>query len=184
MRPGEILALQRRHIATDCKSLVIDQRLYRGDIDTPKTKTSARKVAIPPKTASHLKDWMELVGSKPEAFRSGCEGRFSTDSRYCHGRSGRTALLAPRNALSIPNRGNFTAMDKSTPNDGSSVNRLVGRRIRLARIDKGWPMEALGDTLAWAISRSRNTSWAAMPSALEAPGDFAEPRRSGGVLLR
>jgi len=68
MRPGEILALQRRHIATDCKSLVIDQRLYRGDIDTPKTRTSARKVAIPPKTAAHLKEWMELVGAKPEAW--------------------------------------------------------------------------------------------------------------------
>jgi integrase len=68
MRPGEILALQRRHIATDCKSLRIDQRLYRGDIDTPKTNSSTRTVAIPPKTAHQLREWMELVGGKPEAW--------------------------------------------------------------------------------------------------------------------
>ena len=37
MRPGEILALQRRHVAEDCGELVIEQRLYRGDIDDPKT---------------------------------------------------------------------------------------------------------------------------------------------------
>jgi len=56
MRPGEILALQRRHISTDFKSLTIDQRLYRGDIDTPKTHSSTRKVVIPPQTAHQLWD--------------------------------------------------------------------------------------------------------------------------------
>ena len=40
MRPGEILALQRRHVASDCSKLSIEQRLYRGDIDTPKTDVS------------------------------------------------------------------------------------------------------------------------------------------------
>ena len=68
MRPGEILALQRRHIANDCKKLTIDQRLYRGDIDTPKTHKSTRTVAIPPKTASLLNEWMELVDESPEAW--------------------------------------------------------------------------------------------------------------------
>jgi len=42
MRPGEILALQRRHIATDFTELTIEQRLYRGDIDDPKTTSSKR----------------------------------------------------------------------------------------------------------------------------------------------
>ena len=46
MRPGEILALQRRHISGDCRQLFVDQRVYRGDIDTPKTHSSARTVAI------------------------------------------------------------------------------------------------------------------------------------------
>src|SRR6185369_16859486 len=62
MRPGEILALQRRHIAGDCRSIVIEQRLYRGDIDTPKTNASRRKVAVPTKTSVLLSEWMGLVG--------------------------------------------------------------------------------------------------------------------------
>jgi integrase len=68
MRPGEILALQRRHINGDCTRVVIDQRLYRGDIDTPKTTSSARTVAIPPVTAKHLREWMVIVGKRPEAW--------------------------------------------------------------------------------------------------------------------
>ena len=68
MRPGEILALQRRHVSGDCSKARIEQRIYRGDIDTPKTTTSARTVAIPSKTAAALKEWMELVPDNPEAW--------------------------------------------------------------------------------------------------------------------
>jgi len=68
MRPGEILALQRRHVSGDCRKARIEQRLYRGDIDSPKTNSSTRTVAIPPKTASRLRDWMELVSQEPEAW--------------------------------------------------------------------------------------------------------------------
>jgi integrase len=68
MRPGEILALQRRHVAQDCSELTIEQRLYRGDIDDPKTALSKRKVGIPPQTAEVLGEWMELVERKPEAW--------------------------------------------------------------------------------------------------------------------
>jgi integrase len=68
MRPGEILALQRRHVSGDCKQVIIDQRIYRGDIDTPKTNSSARTVAIPPKTANQLTGWMKLVGRRPDAW--------------------------------------------------------------------------------------------------------------------
>jgi len=68
MRPGEILALQRRHVVSDCGQLDIEQRLYRGDIDIPKTHKSTRTVAIPPKTAACLKEWMELVPENPEAW--------------------------------------------------------------------------------------------------------------------
>ena len=68
MRPGEILALQRRHVAEDCGELVIDQRLYRGDIDSPKTTSSRRTVAIPSQTARELRNWMGLVGSRPDAW--------------------------------------------------------------------------------------------------------------------
>jgi integrase len=68
MRPGEILALQRRHVAEDCSELFIEQRLYRGDIDDPKTALSKRKVGIPSTTAAVLREWMELVDRKPEAW--------------------------------------------------------------------------------------------------------------------
>jgi integrase len=68
MRPGEILALQRRHISGDCHKARIEQRIYRGDIDTPKTATSTRTVAIPSKTATSLNEWMELVPGNPEAW--------------------------------------------------------------------------------------------------------------------
>jgi integrase len=68
MRPGEILALQRRHVSGDCRKLCIKQRLYRGDIDTPKTNSSTRTVAIPTKTANRLKEWMGLVGEHPDAW--------------------------------------------------------------------------------------------------------------------
>jgi integrase len=68
MRPGEILALQRRHIAADCSELVIEQRLYRGDIDDPKTESSKRTVGIPSQTARELRGWMALVGRKPDAW--------------------------------------------------------------------------------------------------------------------
>ena len=68
MRPGEILGLQRRHIAPDCAELTIEQRLYRGDIDDPKTHLSRRTVGIPSQTASVLREWMALVEPQPEAW--------------------------------------------------------------------------------------------------------------------
>jgi integrase len=68
MRPGEILGLQRQHMSEDCTEVTISQRLYRGDIDTPKTNSSRRIVAIPPMTAALLKKWMELVKEQPEAW--------------------------------------------------------------------------------------------------------------------
>jgi integrase len=68
LRPGEILAHKRRHVSGDCIKARIEQRLYRGDIDTPKTTNSTRTVAIPPKTARQFREWMELVDADPEAW--------------------------------------------------------------------------------------------------------------------
>ena len=68
MRPGEILALQRKHVSRDCKAVVIEQRIYRGDIDTPKTTSSRRTVAIPPRTANQLREWMTVVERNPDAW--------------------------------------------------------------------------------------------------------------------
>jgi integrase len=68
MRPGEILALQRRHVSGDCRKVRIEQRIYRGDIDTPKTTSSTRTVAIPPQTANRLREWMGLVSERPSGW--------------------------------------------------------------------------------------------------------------------
>jgi integrase len=48
--------------------VVIEQRLYRGDIDTPKTTSSRRTVALPTQTAKELRKWMPLVGKNAEAW--------------------------------------------------------------------------------------------------------------------
>ncbi len=55
MRPGEILALQRKHVDESCTEVVISQGLYRGAIDSPKTEASYRTVAIPPITSMVLR---------------------------------------------------------------------------------------------------------------------------------
>src|SRR5580658_2394046 len=68
MRPGEILGLKRRHIREDCREITIDQRLYRGDIDTPKTRSSNRSVAVPPQTSFLLREWMERIDADPQAW--------------------------------------------------------------------------------------------------------------------
>jgi integrase len=68
MRPGEILGLQRRHVSDDCSQVTVAQRIYRGDIDTPKTNTSRRIVAIPPQTAECMRGWMEMVAPEPQAW--------------------------------------------------------------------------------------------------------------------
>jgi hypothetical protein len=47
------LGLQREHVSADCRSIIIKQRIYRGDIDTPKTTMSR---------------WMSLVGGRKEAW--------------------------------------------------------------------------------------------------------------------
>ena len=44
MRPGEILALQWKHVADDHVDVM--QRLYRGKLDRPKSERSKRKVAL------------------------------------------------------------------------------------------------------------------------------------------
>jgi integrase len=74
MRPGEILALQRKHVNGGCTEVRIAQRLYRGYIDTPKG-SSHRTVAIPPATAELLRAWVEFVESDPDAWVFASENR-------------------------------------------------------------------------------------------------------------
>ncbi len=56
MRPGEILALQVGDVESNC--VWVRRRLYRGQIDTPKTKRSYRQVALSQGTTSLLGAWI------------------------------------------------------------------------------------------------------------------------------
>lgn len=56
MRPGEILALQVGDVESNC--VWVRRRLYRGQIDTPKTKRSCRQVALSQGTTTLLKAWL------------------------------------------------------------------------------------------------------------------------------
>jgi integrase len=47
----------------------VEQRVYRGNIDSPKTNPSRREVAIPPRTAEMLREWMKAaVNPEPGAY--------------------------------------------------------------------------------------------------------------------
>lgn len=61
MRPGEIIALKWRHIGEE--SAVIDQRLYRGKIGTPKTHRSVRTAAFTPMIVAEMKEYRSIAPS-------------------------------------------------------------------------------------------------------------------------
>jgi len=57
MRPGEILALQWKHVADDHVAVV--QRVYRGKLDRPKSERSQRQVAISSSTRVLMEQWRQ-----------------------------------------------------------------------------------------------------------------------------
>ena len=59
MRPGEIFALQWRHYRGS--SITVDQRVYRGEIDTPKTVKSVREVALSRGVQSLMEQWLQFA---------------------------------------------------------------------------------------------------------------------------
>jgi integrase len=58
MRPGEILGLKWGHVSENY--IEIRQRVYRGVIDTPKTRRSIRKIGLPPEIVSDLASWRSI----------------------------------------------------------------------------------------------------------------------------
>jgi integrase len=72
MRPGEILALQTGDLDDD--SVWVRRRVYKGDIDEPKTKRSTRRVALTVGTLAMLDQWkLRLLGSPAETWIFGSE---------------------------------------------------------------------------------------------------------------
>lgn len=68
VRPGELLAIQRKNVKSDSTVIEVRRRVYRGKFAVPKNGL-IRKVAVPPETASLLQEWMEMaVDPNPEAY--------------------------------------------------------------------------------------------------------------------
>lgn len=66
MRPGEIFGLKWRHMKTD--EVEVEQRLYRGQIDTPKNG-AARSVAVSEEIKTLIARWRALCGHpEPDAW--------------------------------------------------------------------------------------------------------------------
>ena len=67
MRPGEIFALRRGGVRATCAE--VKERLYRGDIDTPKTEKSVRFVALSEGLSRDLDLWTNIIpGDDSEAW--------------------------------------------------------------------------------------------------------------------
>jgi integrase len=67
VRPGELLAMQREYVKADGSVIEIRRAVYRGKFAVPKN-CLLRTIAVPPRTASLLTDWMEeAVERNPEA---------------------------------------------------------------------------------------------------------------------
>lgn len=68
MRPGELLAIRREHVKQDGRVIEVEQRVYRGKLDTPKNGLD-RTVAVPPETATLLWDWItNAVDADPNTY--------------------------------------------------------------------------------------------------------------------
>ena len=67
MRPGEIFGLKWRHIGE--QGAVIEQRIYRGKIGTPKSKRSVRTAAFTPLIVSEIVEWRSVCPRvEPDAW--------------------------------------------------------------------------------------------------------------------
>ena len=67
MRPGEILGLQWKHVGEG--EIAVRQRLYRNDLDVPKTRHSVRTVALPDGVAEDITEWREAAPTvDPDAW--------------------------------------------------------------------------------------------------------------------
>jgi integrase len=66
MRPGEIFSLRRGGVRATCAE--VKERLYRGDIDTPKTDKSVRLVALSEGLSRDLEFWLDQFPSGSDAW--------------------------------------------------------------------------------------------------------------------
>jgi integrase len=66
LRPGEIFALRRHRLSENAAD--IQERVYRGRLDTPKTQRSIRVVALSASIREDLETWLALSPKSAEAW--------------------------------------------------------------------------------------------------------------------
>jgi integrase len=67
MRPGEIFGLTWKRVGSDYADIM--QRVYRGDVDLPKTRQSIREAALSEGLLAGLEQWRTLcIDVRPEAW--------------------------------------------------------------------------------------------------------------------
>ncbi len=67
LRPGEIFALLWEHVQDD--HINIQQRIYRGEVDTPKTRHSVRRAAVSEGLQSEIAMWRNVsISTEPDAW--------------------------------------------------------------------------------------------------------------------
>ena len=66
LRPGEIFALQRKHVQSN--AVKVEQRVYAGTLDTPKSRASPRLAAIPSTLVSELQAWLTMLPETSDSW--------------------------------------------------------------------------------------------------------------------
>lgn len=66
LRPGEIFALRQSRLTEN--SAQVQERIYRGRLDTPKTRKSVRMVALSASLQTDLRDWLAVWPASSEGW--------------------------------------------------------------------------------------------------------------------
>ena len=84
LRPGEAVALRWTDVSFTEESATVQQRVYRGKINTPKTSNSSRVAALPSGVLGRLKQWREMA-EQPDGlvFPSENGNRFGCATSSC-----------------------------------------------------------------------------------------------------
>jgi integrase len=61
LRVGEALALEVKHVRSDCRTIGVEQSVFWGEIQTPKTHNAYRKVDLAPELAALLKAHLQTL---------------------------------------------------------------------------------------------------------------------------
>jgi len=124
MRPGEIFGLVWGRLFATYAEIV--QRVYRGDIDTPKTDQSVRKAALSGGLAAEIDAWRSLaVDTRPEAWMFPSERMTPLSKDNCWRRH-----IQPLLQNGGTRMGEFSgdAADACKPNEETRRRSEMGRR--------------------------------------------------------